>query len=117
MRWRVYYSDGATFSEDDGEPEEAPARGVVAIACWDREHGRQVIAEFDFYWWSGDPDCCWYGGDVFGLWDHLSGPGWKRVLFGRSVPTARFREVMGRATSDPGLPVKTGRRRFAGREV
>lgn len=77
--WKVYYGDGSTFSDQDGSPELAPALNVQAITC--------------------SPEV-WMGGDVFGLMDYLSLPGWKRVLFGRMVTNAEYDKAVTLARND-----------------
>jgi hypothetical protein len=104
MPWRVYYGDGSTWSDEDGDPSQAPALNVQAVAVADPTVGRFIYSQRDFYWYD---DNQWYGADHFGLWDYLSRPGWKRVLFGRSLPRAEFEAVMKRAIEDPGLPDKS----------
>lgn len=104
MRWRIYYGDGTTFSSEDGKPELAPALDVQAIVQPERDEygvGRHVLNGRDYYVWLGAEHQDWDTVDLFGLYDYLQRPGWKRVLFGRSIPTATFREIMQRATHDP----------------
>lgn len=100
--WRIYYGDGSTFSSGDGPPQEAPALNVQAIVRVDTDPngvGRYVLQGFDYYWLT---ECDgWYGGDLFGLFDYLAGPGWKRVLFGRSIPGPEFRAAVSAAAHDP----------------
>jgi hypothetical protein len=102
MKWRVYYGDGSTFSNEDGDPSEAPALNVQIIIVRDDDPhsqlGRYAVHKFDFYWWD-DPD--WFGGELFGLFDYLSRPGHKRVLFGRTVGNADFQAIVDRALADP----------------
>lgn len=114
MRWRVYYDDGSTYSDEDGPVALTPALGVQVIVKRDTADpidnvGRRVLDRADFYWWSDQQDE-WYGGDSFGLWDYLQRPGWKKVLFGRSIPTERFTEIRKRALDDPEFPPYSGRR-------
>lgn len=106
--WKVWYSDGSTFSSSDGPPELAPKRGVQAIACSDREHGRVICRSNDFYIWSVfDGEWGWQGVDYFGLWDYLQDPGSKIVLFGRTIGNAEYRQLINRVVNDPELPAKT----------
>ena len=99
--WRIYYDDGSTF---DGAPESAPALGVLAVVQPDPDHGRVVLSRWDYYCFHGGE---WYGHDSFGLFDCLTRPGWKRVLFGRTVPSAWFREVLKRAETDLDFPPRS----------
>jgi len=68
-KWIVYYWDDTKFTDRDGEPEDAPAMGVQAIAC---------------------DDGLWLGGDYTGLIDYLSRPGKKVVRFGTHIANWRF---------------------------
>ncbi len=91
--WRIYYGDGRTFSADDGGPQDAPALNVQAIAQDEQLTGWRLCYRRDFYWW----DDGWCAGDLFGLFDYLARPGWKRVLFGRSIPDPAFEAILRRA--------------------
>jgi hypothetical protein len=92
----IYYDDGGTY---DGPPEHAPGLGVLVVA----QHidGQpSIVYGHDFYWWSGDR---WWGADQAGIWDYLHRPGWRKVIFGRTVSNERFAEVMAQAMRDHGL--------------
>lgn len=104
--WRVYYDDGTTYDDGDGPPGQAPKQGVICTVHRDAEVGRQIITHYDFYWWNADAGC-WWGGDIFGLWDYLTRPGEKVVLFGRSVPNDHYREIHRRAVEDADFPRKS----------
>lgn len=107
FRWRIYYGDGSTYDRRDGEAWDAPAVNVQAIMVEDREHGWYCCRADDFYWYLPDEDR-WYSGERFGLFDYLTQPGQRKVLFGRSIPDSEYREILDRAMSDPDLPEKTG---------
>jgi hypothetical protein len=104
VAWRIYYGDGTTFDDLDGTPADAPALNVQVIVVRDRDPnsqlGRYPVHRFDYYWWD-DPD--WYGGDLFGLFDYLARPGWKRVMFGRTIGNAEHQAIIDRALADPDL--------------
>ena len=110
LEWRIYYGDGSTFSNEDGEPQFAPAMNVQVIVVKDTADtinnvGRRLWFGRDYYWWD---DGEWIGGDHFGLYDYLQRPGWRRVLFGRSVPARRFIETRRKALADPDFPAYSG---------
>lgn len=107
VSWRVYYGDGASYSDADGPPWDAPCVNTQAVAMVDDRVGRFILSHYDYYWWEADQGR-WYGGDQFGLWDYLTRPGWRKVLFGRSLANDRFDAVMRRALEDPDLPAKSG---------
>lgn len=82
MEWKIFYEDGSTFSNLDGFPEEAPAFGVVGIAC--------------------QPDL-WGCGDFVGLIDYLAhSPGYYKVVrFGRLVANDVYDRVIKACRDDP----------------
>lgn len=108
LHWRIYYDDGTTYDNEDGSPENAPKQGVISVVHKDKEVGRSITTQYDFYWWNYDISQ-WYGGDIFGLWDYLTQPGEKIVLFGRSVPRQCYRNIQQNAIDDPDFPEKSGR--------
>ena len=101
MTWKAYYSDGSTYT---GAVEDAPARDVQVIVQSSREHGWQAVSGDDYYIWR---ETRWIGVDLFGLYDYLIEPGWKRVLFGRTISNNEFDAIWQQAMSDPDMPEKT----------
>ena len=108
MRWRIYYIDGSTYSNEDGSPESAPGFGVAAIAQEDALVGVQIHQQKDFYAFSGDFGG-WYGLDHFGLAQYLGRPGTKIVKLGDCMPTNKYRALVESLNNDPGLPAKSAR--------
>lgn len=102
--WRIYYGDGSVYSSNNGGLQIAPKRDVQVVVYTDPEVGRVVLSMRDFYWLA---EYGWDGGDIFGLWDYLSQPGSKVVLFGRAVRTPRYREILSRALIDSDFPKKS----------
>jgi hypothetical protein len=51
MLWRIYYSDGSTYSSKEGSPESAPPFGVMTIVQEDTNVGRTITHMFDWYYW------------------------------------------------------------------
>lgn len=105
LRWRIYYGDESTF--DPGDPYLAPALNVMMIANGDRDHGWSLIREVDYYWYVPEIDE-WHGGDIFGLWDYLTQPGAKKVIFGRNARNEDYNNILIRALNDPDIPQKSG---------
>ena len=106
MRWRIYYDTGSTFSDTDGSPYDAPALGVLVIACEDESVGRVLVYGQSYYFW-WDEHARWWGGNLFGMFDYLQRPGPRRVLFGREVPNPAWNGAIKLATDDLYLPPKT----------
>lgn len=76
-KWRIYYEDGSTFSDENGTLKEAPAFGVMAVIC--------------------DPDL-WRAGDFAGLIDWLATTG--LVKFGRLTDNDTYNRVLHEARHD-----------------
>jgi hypothetical protein len=107
MRWRIYYGDGSTYDDSNGAAWDAPAVNVQAVVVADRDNGWYICRADDHYWYR-EGDDSWYSGDRFGLFDYLTQPGRKRVLFGRSIGNIEYRQILDRAMNDPDIPTKTG---------
>jgi len=107
MEWKVYFGDGSTYSDEDGPIEEIPKRDCQVIAKKDEETGFYVLSGRDYYWYDEE----WYHGDKFGLYDYLIRPGFKLVLFGRTLSNQEFSDILQRARDDPDLPNKSAYKR------
>ena len=86
MLWKIYYDDGSAFSDLDGAPTQAPARGVqVVVNRPDRETfvevGAVLLWRHDYYWFENGS---WYGSDLTGLLDFLLRSG--RFRFAGATP-------------------------------
>ena len=112
LLWRNYYGDGTTYSNLDGPPELAPGVDLQVIVTTDSENGRCMISggnagrRDDYYWWNPEREE-WWVGDLFGLYDYLQQPGWRKVIFGRSLGKEAFKKIWQRALTDPDFPPKT----------
>lgn len=95
MRWRIYYGDGSTFTDQDGAPWEAPRTNVQVIKT---ESGFQHSK--DAYYWN--EAFGWQGCDTAGMYDYLmSYRAPAVVLFGRSIRNEDFWALVGRAGREP----------------
>lgn len=102
--WRIYYHDGSTFSNEDGEPSQAPADGIEVIVQVDARAGRSVIEGKDFYIFDGAK---WVGmdGDGMKAWFRTRG----ELKQGLTVSRQRFDEILHAALNDPDFPRKSAR--------
>lgn len=106
--FRIYYGDNTTYS---GPPELAPARDVQVIIQPDDDHGWASQTGADYYVWDERGDGPrWWGVDKFGLYDYLISPGFKKVLFGRTVTSERYQHIFFRAKRDAGSKTAFRRR-------
>jgi hypothetical protein len=104
MKWKVFYGGDATYSDEDGPPQLAPKRNVQCISVEDSARGRRIEYSENYYILT---DHGWRGCDKFGLFDYLIEPGFKVVLFGRSLSDEDYTAVWHRASRDPYLPPKS----------
>lgn len=107
MRWRIYYTDGSTFSSADGDPEDAPAFGVQVVVQWSYERGRDKLHLGDCYYY----DCVagtWYNSDKIGaLLAFARYPRAMRALkHGEFTTDENFKAIMARADADADFPPK-----------
>ena len=91
INWRIYYGDGTSYSNEDGDPFYAPSSNVQVVV----QDGKLQRGKDAYYW---KPEMGWNGCDVLGLHDYLYqyiGP--KAVLLGRSIRDDDFWETVKRA--------------------
>ncbi len=104
-KWVITYVDGSTFSDEDGEPHEAPRLYVQCIAVADISCGNYILAEQDFYCWHDDQ---WIPHDKAGLMQYLLLPGKEKiVLFGFWTARDKYAAMRVAAQRDERLPART----------
>lgn len=101
LRWRVYYSDGSTFSNSDGAFRDAPSDGVVCVNVVDRDFGKFTLNGLNFYYsQDGAPDEIAHTNDI-GPQLRARAP-W--IKHGLGVPREAWLDVLLTATNDPDFP-------------
>lgn len=108
IKWRIYYTDGTTFSNKDGNPYDAPKEGVQVILKTEPDVGRFMIAMKDYYWFDHQRQE-WFGGDMAGFYQHLRQPGPSCVTFGTFVTHREYEECVKAALCDPDFPPKSAK--------
>lgn len=104
-RWKIYYSDGSTYSSTDGSIKDSPGGGVQVITTIDDAVGKILLARQDFYWWTGEE---WLGGDVFGLALYiLHHVGWQKILLGELMSYSKYKAIYNIAYEDQSMPHKS----------
>jgi hypothetical protein len=105
MKWRIYYADGTTFDNTQGEAWEAPALGVQVIWQLVPEdiliHGSGSAGHSELGWFSYRHDWGWDIHDMIGLINYFIT--YKRpqaVLMGSTIPTDKFQEILKQAIKD-----------------
>jgi hypothetical protein len=107
LAWRIYYSDGSTFSSDQGEPQDAPPTGVICIRERNASAGSVTRSGKDFYIWNAEAGQ-WWQSDAVGFWQYMFEPGPKVVKFGVNTSDENYNWIMGTAANDPNF-TKTGK--------
>jgi hypothetical protein len=51
--WKIWYTDGSTYSSRDGEPKSAPSTGVQVVAEFWTNGRKCVHSKGDLYYWHG----------------------------------------------------------------
>lgn len=101
--WRIYYSDGSTFSNIEGAPEEANPHGIVCIVQKDPDRGRNIMHGWDWYYWNDTEGNApmWWGCEIHGLLDRLLHRlSIRALLQGRTVPNNLWSSIMKQADRD-----------------
>lgn len=88
--WKILYGDGTVVSSGDCAVPDVPARDIQVIVQDHPEVGVEMVHGCDYYVWH---HWRWWACDLFGLWDYLVEPGWKAVLFGRTLLRHEFDEI------------------------
>ena len=103
--WKIYYTDGSTFSSDDGEWKNAPSDGVQALATAHPDFGRQVWHSNDYY--VQMPDGGIYATSDIGCFLRALG----LVKFGHMTNRENYQARLEDATQDPAFQKSSPRRR------
>lgn len=103
LAWRVYYADGSTYSNEDGDPYDAPGDGVQTVRFFMECGTPGLSPPADWYCWDGDG---WMPHDLFGMYRYLMSPGPKKVLAGQAIETKDYQRIKDRAVNDPDFKVK-----------
>lgn len=106
-RWKIFYSDGSTFSDADGPYHSAPTLGVQVIAQEDPDVGRILLHGFTAYWWLNGG---WFGGDRTGEFHYdIRRHVLKYKLFGETIENDQFDLILKTAMTDQYLPLKSAK--------
>ena len=108
-KWKIYYGDGSTFTDADGEPYDAPRTNVQMVVQPDDHHGYELCSEFDYYYF--EPETWgWYGADIFTVWDVMVRCRQPLILFGRMLSTPEYRALVTRVLDELPAPKTAWRR-------
>lgn len=102
-KWKIYYSDGSTFTSEEGSAEEAPSFGIICIVQPDPERGRNIMHGWDWYYYNDTEGTApmWWGCDLHGLLDRLLHRlSVRAVLQGRTVSNDVWQAITSKANQD-----------------
>ena len=102
MLWRIYYEDGTTFSNADGQPWESPVWGVVAVTQQTKQQFDDILARGEPWYIYRSDLGYWMEIDNTGLIDQLVHYGHEiqAVRPGRYVPKPVFMAIVRRAQAE-----------------
>lgn len=105
IEWQIYYSDGSTFSNEDGTPLEAPVLGVIcaispSTSDPDRSEPSHLTIQWDrFYWHPIYRE--WWGGHSDVADQRLAnGDPIEAIKFGVNIDSPTYREIEEQANKD-----------------
>lgn len=102
-KWKVWYGDGSSFSDEDGLPEEAPGFNVQVITQENEQSGRYNQCLDDYYIFR---DGRWFGVDFVGFLDYVVNE-LGAVKLGRTLTNEKFQKILELAESDPDFPKRS----------
>ena len=104
--WCIYYADGSTFTNLDGEPDEAPVEFFICALGYDQDDIRYIMHGWNYYRWDKDT-AQWWGFDRQGLHTRLRHNGdiyaYKE---GYTIAKVKWSEITSRANLNPDFPMK-----------
>ena len=114
MRWKIFYGDGSTFDNTQGDPADSPVFDVQCIVQLDflpkiSPHyvGRLNITGGDWFWWNGE---YWQTGDLFGLLDAAIHGKCVIARQGRMLPAHIYNEIYKQAVTDSDFQQQSAQR-------
>jgi len=112
VEWRIYYSNGTTFSNRDGEWEAAPPLGVVCVVTLDptKVWGRFVLHNHELYYKVPDREVM-VSEEMPLLQSHVPAIQDDQIKRGGNAWQEEWVEIMQRATADEDFPKSSPRRR------
>lgn len=109
-KWKIYYGDGAVFSDRDGTLIDAPRFNVQIVTQENPVTGRDLLSGWDYYLFQQAMG--WFGiKDIIDLIDHFENIHLiDAVLKGRTLNTSDFDAILAQAINDKYLQPKSAKR-------
>ena len=103
-KWKIYYCDGSVFSDEDGEPEDAPCLLVAVIVVQDGRKGRRFMHGTDWYRWQEDR---WMECREFDILSEVATKGSVIARRGGYMREGDFEKILISAHEDPYIEVQS----------
>lgn len=103
MRWKIFYTDGSTFSSADGNPSEVAIKPVAIIHTEDGRCGRRVLKLMDWYRFDEEAGR-WFDCDAYSILLELARKGRIIALCGQYQTEAEFQEILIASHNDEFVP-------------
>lgn len=105
--WRIYYEDGSTWSDLDGDEYDAPPVGVVCIVQPCPVRDRVIITGWNWYYFCAEPDARWrwWGSNESGMHDQFMWHGRHRRALKMGRHAQDYEEILIRAAKDPDFAI------------
>lgn len=98
--WKIYYTDGTSFTDQDGSPEDAPAKGVALVLQQEGRCNRRVLKLRDWYRWCPRHNR-WFECDEYDVLKELDNYGKVVARHGEYMLEADFEKILIASHSDP----------------
>lgn len=114
VKWKIYYSDGSTFSSEDATPFSLERRvGVQVIIQEHLDKGWIALSGYDYFMWDDKgAGAKWWKGDEAGFFQYITQPGSKCILLGEWVDDVVYNKILERAQKDRMFCNKTGYKNY-----
>jgi hypothetical protein len=100
LRWKIWYTDGSTFSSGDGSVFDAPGIGCQAIVQDHYDTGAEIVTGGDFFVWDDrGVGFRWLAVDIVGLTLYFMKPQQQRILVGEMLPEPVYSKIVAEARS------------------
>ena len=105
LLYKVYYTDGSIFVGTKDNVGDTPIWEVLVIVQMDRNHGKRIITNGDFYVYESGS---WLACDQWTMMQYMARKGMeKRFLVGVMVDGELWNSTVKKAREDGDFPVQT----------
>lgn len=100
MKWKIWYSDGTTYTDQDGLPYDAPKTGAVIIVQEEGRTGWRKLFLQDYFVWSPSLQIWMMQNDAAGVIMRAVQEPFVVVVSGTYMRELDFQEILIEADND-----------------